>query len=91
MLCASVNKFDATATAKAAQYAQIDRLLRERNSQRSIMRVTGVARMTVAGRIKKSLIGPAAAAPVAAKTGATSAVGGARTRWDVDLCEPQKA
>ncbi len=46
------------AVGKAAQYAQVDRLLLERNSQRSIGRVTGVARMTVAGRIKKALSNP---------------------------------
>ena len=68
------------AVAKAVQSAQVDKLLLERNSQRSLVRVTGVARMTVAGRVKKSLVGPAAAAPVTVEKGAKEAVGGARTR-----------
>ncbi|WP_345070910.1 hypothetical protein [Hymenobacter fastidiosus] len=42
------------AVAKAAQYAQVDQLLVERHSQRSIARVTGVSRVSVAKRIKKS-------------------------------------
>jgi len=36
------------------QYEHVDKLLGERNSQRSIVRVTGVSRMTIAQRIKKS-------------------------------------
>ena len=48
------------AARKAAQYAQVDALLVERNSQRSIARVTGVARMTIAKRLKKA----AAASPL---------------------------
>ena len=51
------------AVAKAAQYAQVEALLVEHNSQRSIARVTGVARMTVAKRLKKSSREPAAPAP----------------------------
>ena len=42
------------AVAKAVQYAQVDELLGERNSQRSIVRLTGVSRMSIAQRIKKS-------------------------------------
>ena len=38
---------------KTAQYAQMDALLVECNSQRSITRATGVARMTIAKRLKK--------------------------------------
>ena len=41
------------AVARAARYAQVDRLLAERNSQRSIVRVTGVSRVTVARLAKK--------------------------------------
>ena len=41
------------AQARAARYKQVDQLLVERNSQRSIVRATGVARMTVAKRAKK--------------------------------------
>ena len=55
--------------AKAAQYAQVEALLTERNSQRnsqrSIVRATGVARMTIAKLLKKSGVGlaPAATSP----------------------------
>ena len=42
------------AVAKAAQYAQVDQLLGERNSQRSIERVTGISRTSIAKRLKKS-------------------------------------
>ena len=71
--CRHQARFVPAAVAKAAQYAQVDKLLVERNSQRSIARVTGVARMSIARRLKKSL-GPAAAlappafAPRAEKT-----------------------
>ena len=78
--CGHQARFEPAAIAKAVRYAQVDQLLLERNSQRSIMRVTGVSRTTVAGRVKKSLGGPAAAVPVAAEAGAKKAVGGARTR-----------
>ena len=40
--------------ARAARYEQVARLLVERNSQRSIVRATGVARMTIAKLAKKS-------------------------------------
>lgn len=78
--CGYQARFVPAAVAKAVQYAQVDKLLVERNSQRSIARATGVARVTVAGRIKKSPAPPAAAAAFAAQTGAKEAVGGARTR-----------
>ena len=42
------------AVRKAAQYAQVDALLVERNPQRSIARATDVARMTIAKRVKKA-------------------------------------
>ncbi len=60
--CGHQARFAPAARAKAAQYALVDKLLVERNSQRSIVRATGVARMTVAGRIKKS-VGPLAPLP----------------------------
>ena len=41
---------------KAAQYTQVDALRSERNSQRSIVQLTGVARMTIAKRIKKAAL-----------------------------------
>ncbi len=43
-----------TAPVRAARYEQVSKLLVERNSQRSIVRATGVARMTVAKLAKKS-------------------------------------
>ena len=61
--CGYQARFVPAAVAKAAQYAQVEALLVERNSQRSIARVTGVARMTVAKRLKKSGGRPAAPAP----------------------------
>ena len=42
--------------AKAAQYDQIEVLITERNSQRSIVRATGVARMTIAKLAKKVVL-----------------------------------
>ena len=45
--------FVPAAVAKAVQYAQVEQLLVERNSQRSIVRATGVARMTIAKLLKK--------------------------------------
>ena len=69
--------FVPAAARKAAQYAQVDALLVERNSQRSIARVTGVARMTIARRLKKSggrLAAPAPA-PAAAEERAAPGMG----------------
>ena len=61
------------AAERAARYAQVEKLLAERNSQRSIVRVTGVARMTVAKLAKKSAAGqPGTAAPAAEKSAATA-------------------
>ena len=40
--------------ARAARYSQVDRLLAERNSHRSIVRVTGVLRVTVVRLVKKA-------------------------------------
>ena len=68
--CGHQARFVPAAVAKAMQYAQVEALLVERNSQRSIARITGVARMTVAKRLKKSGCRPAALAPVAVKKGA---------------------
>ncbi len=53
--CRYQARFVPAAVAKAAQYEQVDKLLGERNSQRSIVRVTGISRMTIASRIKKKL------------------------------------
>ena len=78
--CRYQGLFVPAAVRKAVQYAQVDALLSERNSQRSIVRLTSMARMTIAKRIKKS--GPSFAAPAAAALGDSSAqaVGSARTR-----------
>ena len=65
------------AAARAVRYAQVEQLLVERNSQRSIVRVTGVSRMTVAKLAKKSAGGPPAFAPLAAKKGPAPRMGGA--------------
>jgi len=78
--CGHRGYFQPAAVEKARQYAQVDQLLLERNSLRSIARATGVARNTIAKRVKKSVAtGPAAAAP-AAETSAKKAVGGVGTR-----------
>lgn len=53
--------FEPAAPRKAAQYAQVEKLLFERNSPRSIVRATGVSRMTGAKLAKKSARYPAVA------------------------------
>ena len=69
--CRYQGLFVPAAARKAAQYAQVDALLVERKSQRSIARVTGVARLTIAKRLKKSGVSLAAfAAPTAQKDAA---------------------
>ena len=65
--CRYQGLFVPAAVRKAAQYAHVDALLSERNSQRSIARLTGVARVTIAKRIKKS--GGSLAAPSAPPLG----------------------
>ena len=70
---------------------QVEKLLAERNSQRSTVRVTGVARMTVAKPAKKSATSAAALAPTTAEKSAASAVGSTRTRLEVDVCGSQAA
>ena len=78
--CRYQGLFVPAAVRKAAQYAQVDALLSARNSQRSIVQLTGVARMTIAKRLKKS--GAPLATPAAAARGQSpaQAVGSARTR-----------
>ncbi len=51
--CRYQARFVPAAVAKAVQYEQVDQLLGERNSQCSIVRVTGISRMTIASRSKK--------------------------------------
>jgi transposase-like protein len=68
------------APARAARYAQVEKLLAERTSQCSIVRATGVSRMTVAKLAKKSgASSPGTAAPTAEKS-ATQTLGSAGTR-----------
>ena len=64
------------AVAKAVQYAQVDQLLAERNSQRRIVRLTGVSRMMVAKRAKKSAGAIPALAPTTAQKSPEKTVGG---------------
>ena len=52
--CRYQGLFVSAAVRTAAQYAQVDVLPVKRNSQRSIARATGVARMNIAKRVKKS-------------------------------------
>ena len=76
---APVSRFVATAAAAGWKYAPLDRLMAEFNLLRSIMRLTGMARNTIAKRVKKSPVAGPAAVPAAAEKGAIKAVGSART------------
>ena len=78
--CGHQARFVPAAAERAARYAQVEKLLAERNSQRSIVRVTGVARMTVAKLVKKSATSESAFAPTTAQQSPAQAVGSARTR-----------
>ena len=78
--CGHQGYFQPAAVEKARRYAQVDQLLLERNSLRSIARATGVARNTIAKRVKKSRDAGPAAAPPAAQKGSEEAVGGPGTR-----------
>ena len=71
--------FQPAAVEIARQYAQVDQLLLERNSLRSIARATGVARNT-AKRVKKSAAASPVVAPAAAEKSATQARGSVGTR-----------
>ena len=74
--CGHQARFVLAALERAVRYGQVEKLLVERNSQRSIVRITGVSRMTVAKLAKKSAGGaPALAAPAAEKS-PTPGVGG---------------
>ena len=52
--CSYQGYFEERGSERAAKYALVEKLLLERNSQRSIVRITGVSRMTIAKIIKKS-------------------------------------
>ena len=68
------------AAERAVRYAQVAKLLVERNSRRSIVRATGVSRMTVAKLAKKSAASPAALALLAAEKSPAAGVGSPRTQ-----------
>ena len=53
--CGHQARFVPAAAARTLRYVQVEQLLVERNSQRSIVRVSGVLRMTVVKLIKKAL------------------------------------
>ncbi|MGI4832617.1 MAG: transposase-like zinc-binding domain-containing protein [Janthinobacterium lividum] len=78
--CGYQARFTPAAAAKAAQYAQVENLLVERNSQRSLVRATGVARVTVAKLLKKSAGSLPASASAAAQESAEKALGSVGTR-----------
>lgn len=71
--CGYQARFVPAAVAKAVRYAQAEKLLSERNSQRSIVRATGVSRVTIAKLLKKSGSGLAPVAPLAVQKGAAPA------------------
>lgn len=52
--CGYQTRFVPAAAERAARYAQVEKLLAERNSQHSIVSVTGVAHMTVVKLAKKA-------------------------------------
>ncbi|GAC1367119.1 MAG: hypothetical protein NVS3B25_04320 [Hymenobacter sp.] len=75
--CAYQGYLQPAGPARASRYAQVEKLLVERNSHRSIVRATGVSRMTVAKLAKKSAASePRTAAPTAQKS-PTQALGSA--------------
>ncbi len=78
--CGYQARFTPAAPAKAQQYAQVEKLLVERNSQRSIVRATGVARMTVAKLAKKSGDTCAPSSPPTPPESPEKAVGSLGTR-----------
>jgi len=75
--CGHQARFVPAAAERAARYAQVEKLLAERTSQRSIVRVTGVSRMTVAKLAKKSAASQPSTATPTLKKGAAKAVGSA--------------
>ena len=74
--CGHQARFTPAAVARSVRYAQAEKLLAERNSQRSLVRVTGVSRATVARRAKKSPGPVAAPAALAPEKSAAQPVGG---------------
>ena len=78
--CAYQGYLHPAGPARAARYAQAEKLLVERNSQRSIVRATGVSRMMVAKLAKKSAAAKPCVAPPAGEKGPAAGMGSARTR-----------
>lgn len=74
--CGHQARFAPAAAVRAIRYAQVEKLLVERNSQRSIVRATGVSRMTVAKLVKKSAVGQPALGASAAEKSPAPGVGG---------------
>ena len=62
--CRYQGLFVPAAMRKATQYAQVDALLSECHPQRSIVRLTGVVRTTIAKRIKKAALPSPPLAPL---------------------------
>lgn len=56
--CGYHGYFTSALEQRQARYAQVEKLLSERLSQRAIVRATGVSRMTVAKILKKSVFPP---------------------------------
>lgn len=77
-VCRYQARFVPAALAKAVQDAQVAKLLGERNSQRSLARVTGVARMSIAKLVKKSADQQPPTAASAVEKSAEKALGSAR-------------
>lgn len=77
--CGYPARFVPAAVAKTGQCAQVDALLNERNSQQSIGRTTGVARMTLAKLLKKSGPSFASAAASSVEKGSAKATRSAGT------------
>ena len=86
--CGYQARFVPAAVAKAAQYAQVEQLLAEHNSQRSIVRATGISRMSIAKLIKKSGVAPAAPTPVALEKDLMREARSPRTRRNTSVCGP---
>lgn len=86
--CGHQGYFQPAAVEKVRQCVQVDQVLLERVSLRSIMRLAGVARNTIAKRMNKSAATGPVAAVSAVEKGPEKAVGGVGVRRNVDVCGP---
>jgi transposase-like protein len=82
MACRHQAVFAPATPARAARYAQVEKRLLERVSQRAIVRLTGVARMTVVKRAKKS-------PPATEERSASASAEGTGTGRAMDVRGPQ--